>query len=529
MKNLKSITTAIILVCALMFSSCSKEFDEYSLNSNQPISVSPDLILRGVLNSLPVFPNSDEERWSQYTCRNYTYYGDNRYWTGAANLSYGTLNNIVAMETEAKKRTGSDLNVYSALSKYLRAYLFINMTLKVGDLPMTEALKKLANQKPKYDNQKQIFIQSFQLLEEANSQLASLISKSDVSLQGDIFYVERSSGAKSPLEALKSWQKVVNTFRLRSLIQLSNKSADGELKVKQQFNDIVSNPSKYPIMTSNSDNLEFVYNAVNNKYPDNKESFGFDALRFNLSATWVNNLASLNDIRVMKVAEPARGLGFSDTSFKSFVGAPSGIDLSTMAAGVQAGKFSLYNRKRYYDGFTAENTALLSYAEMCLNIAEAINRGWTSGSAEDWYTKGVKASFSFYGINDGDNTITFQRQGATILADYVNYTYKFNFNNYFSQPSVKYAGDGVNGLNQILIQKYVAMGRNSGLEGYYQWRRTGVPAFSQGTGSSASGKIPFRFQYPSSELSTNGENVKAAIQSQFGGADDIFAKLWLNN
>lgn len=528
MKNNKAILI-MFLGLATILGGCSKKFEEYSLNPNSPVSVPPYLLLRGVMNSIPVLPDSDEERWSQYTCRNYTYYGDNRYWTGAAGLSYSLLNNLNAMEAEAKTRSGSDLNVYSALSKFFKAYLFINMSLKVGDLPMSEALKKLANQKPKYDSQKQIFIQSFQLLEDANTQLTSLINSADVSLSGDIYFLERSSGAVSPLEALKKWQKVVNTFRLRALIHLSKKDSDADLKVKQQFSDIIGNSSKYPIMTSNADNLEYVYNAVNNKFPDNKESFGFDALRYNLAATWVNNFASLNDVRVMRVAEPARGLGFADTSYKSFVGAPTGMDLSTMAAGVQAGKFSLYNRKRYYDGFTAENTALLSYAEMCFNIAEAINRGWATGDAESWYTKGVRASFAFYGVNDGDNVITFQRAGAVILADYVNYTVKFSFNDYFAQSSVKYAGNNSLGLNQILIQKYLSMGRNSGLEGYYQWRRTGVPAFSEGTGSSASGKIPLRFQYPSGELSTNTDNVKAALTSQFGGSDDIFAKMWILN
>ena len=166
---------------------------------------------------------------------------------------------------------------------------------------------------------------------------------------------------------------------------------------------------------------------------------------------------------------------------------------------------------------------------MCFNIAEAINRGWATGDAESWYTKGIRASFSFYGVNDGDNVITFQRAGAVILADYVNYTVKFSYNDYLAQTTVKYAGNNTNGLNQILIQKYLAMGRNSGLEGYYQWRRTGIPAFSEGTGSSASGKIPLRFQYPSSELSTNTDNVKSALTSQFGGSDDIFAKMWILN
>jgi len=71
------------------------------------------------------------------------------------------------------------------------------------------------------------------------------------------------------------------------------------------------------------------------------------------------------------------------------------------------------------------------------------------------------------------------------------------------------------------------MARNSGLEPYYQWRRTGVPSFGTGSGVTPTGDIPLRFQYPADELATNPENNAAAVQSQYGGDDDIFKKMWL--
>ena len=37
---------------------------------------------------------------------------------------------------------------------FFRAYFFVNMSEKVGDLPMTEALQGLENTSPKYDAQK---------------------------------------------------------------------------------------------------------------------------------------------------------------------------------------------------------------------------------------------------------------------------------------------------------------------------------------------------------------------------------------
>ncbi len=516
---------AIILALALLAGSCNKKYDQYTPNPNLPTSVPAYLLLRQVENDMAVFPGGDADKFSQYTLSSYTYYGTNEYWTGAANLNYGTLRNVVAMENEAKKASGSDNNPYSALAKFFKAYFFVEMSLKVGDLPMTEALKGLDNLTPKYDAQKDIFKQSLQLLEDANTQMATLINTSNTSLLGDFYFQERISNSKTPLDALKQWQKVVNTFKLRVLINLSKKEADTDLNIKQKFSDVISNPTKYPIMGDLSDNLEYVYNTAFNKYPNNKENYGFDALRLCVAATWLNTLSGLNDLRAMKVADPARGLGFPDTDFKSFVGASNGEDVSTMGGKVVAGLYSPIGRKRYYDGLTGENTFIIGYPEMCLNIAEAINRGWVAGNADDWYQKGVKAMFSFYGIVDGTNTVSFLK--TTAPGVYVDYTVNFSYSTYFNQPAVKYAGNNETGLNQVLTQKYLSLARNSGFQGYYQWRRTGIPAFLTGPGIGNSGVIPLRYQYPSGELSTNAANNKAAVQSQYGGNDDINAKMWL--
>jgi hypothetical protein len=186
-------------------------------------------------------------------------------------------------------------------------------------------------------------------------------------------------------------------------------------------------------------------------------------------------------------------------------------------------KLSLYNRNHFYSGYTAENTYILSYPEMCFCIAEAINRGWITGNAEQWYKSGVTAQFAFYGIVDGVNTVTLQANSGAEIA----YTVHFNFADYFNQPAVKYAGDNANGLNQILLQKYLAYARNSGYQAYYQWRRTGVPAFNAGPGTGNGGVIPRRWQYPANEATSNGANYQAALQSQFGGTDDINQDNWL--
>jgi len=517
MKPFKIILPAAIAT-VFTLTSCQEKFEEFERNPNRAEQASPDLVFRGITADMNGdAPWSLVSRWNQFDCCNYNYYGDQRYdWTGAS-LKYATLKNVIKMEEEAKRAGNADINPYSALGKFFRAFFFYQMTNLVGDLPMTEALSGLENPNPKYDSQKSIYLQVMKWLDESNNDLAKLITEGNKALDGDIYFKNN----------LLKWQKAVNTFRLRVLLSVSKKEADADLKLKQQFSDIVTDKTKYPLMGGLEDNLQYIYSQIN-KYPSNPDNLGFDATRYNMSATYLNKLVELKDPRTYITAEPATKqltLGKTPADITAYVGANSGEDLANMSSkmsSVDTADYSLRSRSRYYSSYAAEPGILIGYAEMCFNIAEAINRGWATGPAEEWYKKGIKASLSFYGVPvDAAGSITKTYKG-------LNYTINFDFeNNYYQQAAVKYKGDNANGLEQIVTQKYLAFFQNSGREAYYNWRRTNIPVFLTGTGTGNSGKIPKRYQYPSSERTTNGDNWKTTLQSQFGGNDDINAEMWL--
>ena len=68
---------------------------------------------------------------------------------------------------------------------------------------------------------------------------------------------------------------------------------------------------------------------------------------------------------------------------------------------------------------------------------------------------------------------------------------------------------------------------HSGFEAYFNWRRTGVPKFTTGIGTGNGGNIPMRFQYPVAERTANKASYESALASQYGGKDDINAKMWI--
>jgi hypothetical protein len=505
---------------------CKKSFSDLYTNGNKPTSVPPSLLFTGILNSMADLPGNSSDGWNQYYVYNYDYYGNNKYDFSSGDNYYSALENTVRMEQEALNSGQAAINPYNTLGKFFRAYFLTRMSLEMGDMPMTQALAGLANLTPTYDAQKKIFQQSLLWLDTANTNLAALAAKADNNLDGDIYFSNN----------LKSWQKLVNTFRLRLLIHLSKKASDADLNVAAQFAAILGNPAKYPLMTGSADNLQYVFLTPSNFYPDNPNNFGQNGSRKNMSATHIGLLTQLSDPRVFVVAEPSRyqvdSLHNSAVSYTSFIGADPGLDLGIMYNNAGLQRYSFLNRKRYYSGYTGENCMQVGYPEMCFNIAEAINRGWVTGNAETWYTAGIKASLNFYGIPaDGGNfTAYFYRPGSSdvkSLSNYDTYTIPFDWNAYYNQASVKYAGNNNTGLTEILQQRYIALFRHSGLESYYTYRRTGVPAFTTGPGTGNSARIALRFKYFSSEASANTTNYKAALQSQYSGNDDINAQMWI--
>lgn len=493
-----------------------RDFEELEENPNAPASVPAAIVFRGAIRDLNERPWSLEHRQNQFWACNYNYYGTNEYWTNAS-LNYFTLKNILKMEEEAAKSKGES-NEYTAIGKFLRAVYFDRMSAKVGDLPMTEALKGLQNPQPVYDSQKDIYIQILNWLEEANTELEAY-KDTNLKIDGDIYY-----GGD-----LSKWRKAVNSFKLRILVRLSKKENDADLGIKAKFAAVLADPVKYPLFSANGDNMNFVYNGTTELYPTGPGNRGFDKGRYNMAQTYVKALTDRNDPRVFVTCNPAMKLvnngTFDPDEFGAYVGAPSGESLDNMTFKAGNGEYSFANQSRYYKTLAGpEPSVILSYWEQCFNIAEGINRGWATGNAATYYENGIRASMSFYGIGEGTVLSITEPNEDKVIG-----TYTASLTTYLGRTDVAYAGNNATGLSQILTQKYIAFFQNSGLEAYYNWRRTGVPVFHQGPGTGNSNIIPRRWLYPNNEFNYNSENLRTALARQFGSeVDDVDNEIWIN-
>ncbi len=146
-----------------------------------------------------------------------------------------------------------------------------------------------------------MFKQCLQWLEEANTELGAIISENPVyCCAGDVFF----NGD------VTKWRKAVNSLSTADTDQPQQKEADTDLKIKDKFNAIVSNPSKYPVMTGNGDNMSMTYNSshLSNNFPiwpdDSKVLCQPEYTRRYLGQYPYFQ----KDARIFKIASPATGI-----------------------------------------------------------------------------------------------------------------------------------------------------------------------------------------------------------------------------
>ena len=477
-----NITISIILITA--FIGC-KEFDDYQVNPNQTTVGDPGLLLTNIevsaFYSSVSLSSALASRYMVYTdgTSSEQYYN----WTRAGFGNYSLLRQVTKMEEEAVKKGNEN---YLALAKFFKAFTFFSLTNTFGDIPYTEAL--MATEEidfPKYDTQQVVFQGILNELDEANI----LLSDSNGIISGDQVY-----GGDIQL-----WKKAINSFTLRVLISLSKKDG-GSINVSGKFQNIINNPSTYPIFESNADNLALpFYNIDGNEYP----YFNNNSIKtaYYLDESFVNLLKDLEDPRLFVYADKENnGANLADDDFDAYGGLDGSATLADNTERLSQGEGSPID-SRFHSDPENEPGLVIGYAETQFNIAEAVARGWISGNVSEYYTKGIEASFQFANISSSSK-------------------------DYLQKPQVQYVPQ--NGIEMIVTQKYIASFMNSGWEAFYNNRRTNFPELkTDGGGVFNDEMVPKRWMYPQREIDYNLENLTEAINRQYPEGDNINGAMWI--
>lgn len=512
MKNTSKFILGLSLSLALGLGGCDKDFDTININPNSPETVTSNLLLPNVIRSTT---NEIAGRaWGygnvvmQQTAK-IQFTNEDRYNWGPQGNPYSTfynslrdINNIIQISSEAGQQN------YVGIAKVLRANLFSFMTDAYGDLPYSEAIQAKAGVNyPKFDSQESIYNGILAELQEANQ----ILGTSGETVTGDILF----NGD------VMRWKKFANSLRLRILMRLSDlrdPSADMQA--------ILANPSANPIFTSNEDQAALQYlQDVPNQHPlYTTRSGSFDEYR--LSEKMEGVLKEINDPRLFAYAQPtnASGAGIVGDP-EDYEGVPNGLGdeeaLQYAPSGDPAkGGSNFISRVGLLWSCSActglanplgYQAILMSYSELQFILAEARERGFiTQGDAGTYYRTGVQASVDYY--KGRYELINLPQIADRLVLD----------ESYFAQPTVSYSGTTEEKLAKIGTQKWLAL-YFTGMEGWYDWRRTGYPEIIPGPAAFIN-TVPVRYIYPSSVQSLNEDNYKAVIASQ--GPDAITTRVW---
>ncbi len=486
--------TFTVIIC---LSACMKP-EDLQKNPNKANTSPPGNVLTGVEMDMFYSPWDYPQRSSQYHCMTNPYYGGQSYNFGSASHRFYQIRNVMQMEREAVRTNDPARRGYAAVGLFLKAWFYIQMTQQMGDIPMSQSM--MAEQEiisPEYDAQKDVYRQCLELLRRANDSLDVINNTATQQLAGDIFY--RGD--------LDKWQRLVNAFRLRVLISLSKKAHDPDLKIPETFAAIVQHPERCPLPRDNRDNLEVTYGEddVTNYNPGYSATPEASSRNNPLAATYVSLMTGLRDPRLFVVAQPSRqsdSLPDNKNDFRSYRGAGTGTLQKLISDSAAMGYYAHPDPEYWFSSKTGRPTIMLGFPETQFAIAEGINRGWADGDAEAAYTAGIRAAMKAYGL-----------EGKVV-------------DNYLQQAVVRYAGDNMQGLVQILHQKYIDFFQMGGWEAFLNQRRTGIPVFHIGPSNENSGRIPLRWSYPPYEYIDNLKNLQAALSRQYQGLDQLNGRMW---
>jgi hypothetical protein len=478
----------------ITFGSC-KKFEEFQVNPNNPTVSDPALLLTALEQDAFYNVTVDAALASRYLA--YTLDADNNQYYGwqRGSFDYVTIAQTIKMEQEAA-RVGK-IN-YRYIAKFLRSYYIVNMTQTLGDIPYSQMMQSIRDNnfsdsaavRPAYDKQEDIYLGVLNELKIASDSL----SVTEGGINGDLIY-----GGN-----IDQWKMLINSFTLRVLMSLSKKESNNVLNIKQRFNDIVSNPAKYPLIASNDDNGQLpFYNIRGNQYT----YYNDNAMKTNyyLDSSFVDILQGLNDPRLIVFGEPTPASGLPGNNLNAYDGLVGSASLAYNVNKSVQGKSSQIDRRYAYDSVN-EPSILMSYAETQFLLAEAAVRGWTTGDANALYKKGIEASLNF--------------------SSYHNTYSATDITNYLAQPVINLQ-PGTE-IKQIITQKYISMFMNVGWQPFFEQRRTGYPVFeTAGSGVLNGGKIPKRWMYPATEYTNNASSVNNAVKNQYSGTDDVNGVMWL--
>lgn len=377
-----------------------------------------------------------------------------------------------------------------------------------GDIPWSEAGQLSAKggdyqtSLPKYDEAASIYTKMMDDLKGFSDELNSMAVKPAI-LTGFRNQDIVNNGN------ITLWKKYNNSLRLRMLARVSDVPAF-QTRVATEAASIIADPVKYPVVASNSENIQIdVFNLTTDIH-----ARGF---RTGLE-DWDGNIAGKRMIDFMKTnTDPRLRVMFEPGA--NAAGVYNGLDPmqngAAQTALIAGGTMSIYNRStlsrnEYFPG------VLINAAEVSFLLSEFYLKANNMAAARTAYNDGIRKSIEYYYLLrsvSNDNTAgPVAPPTAAEIDSYINST------------GVKWEGATTNTdrIHLLATQKWLHYSVVQLLESWAEQRRLDAPTFSfEVDNANTQKQPPYRWLYAGSEQTYNTANY-AAVKSKDNLTTKIF-------
>lgn len=397
-----------------------------------------------------------------------------------------------------KKRTTDDAAAF-ALSQIIKVAAVHKATDTFGPIPYSQAGKEGVLQSV-YDSQQDVYKQMLSELDEAvatlDKEAHNVLPQYDIIYEGDY----------------KKWMKFANSLMLRLAMRVVY--AD-ETLAKTYAEKAISNP-------------QGVFEAAKDMAQLSKGA----GVTLKNPLVIINN--DYNDVRMG--AEIYSYLkGYEDPRIASyFVQATIGGVTDYYAVRTNLPSTTSYLDKKSFSTLNVENGTpvyIMKASEVYFLRAEGALRNWSmgSGTAQDFYEKGIATSFEENGLAASAAT-AYAANGTAKPAKYVDPVNSAYSKDAATDITIKWVSTDTfeKNLERIITQKYLAI-YPDGQEAWSEFRRTGYPKIFTpvliATDADVAGYGPTRIPYSNDEYNKNLENITKAV-TLLGGADNGATKVW---
>lgn len=551
MKHIKSLIFGVgaALTLSMSFGSCTDDFDDTNRNPNKLYETKFAFTFPGVVyNSMKTLQETNYRYVVSLARYNVHWFqqGDTEDFNKLLEFYTKSLKDLKKLENTYTGVEGQTNTLGTVLT--WKCYLYYHMVTTWGAIPMSDANQDEVQTDYKYDSQEEIYKYLLTTLDNvvAGFDVNGDQLNSDPVFDGDI----------------AQWRKFANTLRLQIALTIQNSDPTlAEEHIRKAFKDenagyILDKDAVFQFGTDLSNDASWVYNAYTQQF-DNGTNSGWTTYGA-MSHNFYLYMKSYDDPRITKFTQPAEGktraILANDTLTKNNSQYPNDLTDSIIVryripyyarldnkqnapAGWRIGIDPNSDRGEEYRSPTGNvtkgtNDCIVSYdfmkadaimplftqAEVNFMKAEVALKypGVLTGSAQQYYEDGIRASMNYWGISTADINAYMQRDGIKWDTDGKGV---WEFRGLYKADINGHGGDEAH-LEQIYKQWYIADFFN-GFAGWILERRTRAmnyqPHFYNGTVSiqGSNGICDWmmeRLLYPQNEKSANYDEYIKACQ-----------------